>query len=218
MKFTPKDLFFTTLAVVAIILIIGTVVGSNFSTSHPKLIKLVPGAEASFDVVRLQPQTPQFSLLFKEKKYMARPELGTRRFNADASDPQFDKQLANVMLEIRVANASIDYETLPGISGEGKSRVRKLTPTPSNNGVTQLLNPLTTKVVVKIKQVDDRLLNEEVTLRLRPPIWHKSTQPGYEVFFWLLMLAPLTILAGVLLFVWVFLYFLKRRNESTQQH
>jgi hypothetical protein len=213
MKFNLKDLLFSFLAVIDVVLIVGTIVGSNFSTTHPTLIKLVPGTEASFEVVRLYPQTPQFSLLFKEQKYMARPELGTRRFRADDNDPKVEKQLANAVLEIRVADASIDYETLPGISGWKKSRVRKLTPIPSTSGRYQMLNPLTTHVVVKVKQVDDRLLNEEVTFSLKPPI----TAPSYEIFFWLLMLAPLTIPTGVLLIVWFSVYLYKRSKESNQQ-
>jgi hypothetical protein len=195
--FRCLDIFLA--AVTALALGFGSLGLWYFGEPHLREIDLVPGAEASFYVLRLQAQQPKFALLFSRKYGSLRPELGhwdtEHLIKEGLLHLQPSAPGAKVDVEVRISAASAILEALPAQAGDMTHWVRKLIPKtdhpnslripwPPNWDLAPSISPPIARVVVRIVNVEGILANERVTLALEPPVRRAGVEPGYEIFTW----------------------------------
>jgi len=212
MERAPNRLRLALAAAAALILGVGTLGIWYFGTPTLQRITLVPGAEASFYVLRLRPQEPHLTVLFRRVFGSLRPELGhwdTEHLVKDGllhlqpKDPG-----AEVIVEVRIASAAVLLEALPAQAGDMEHWERRLIPSnvrpdplriswPPNWSAVPSLTPPISKVVLKVVRVDVPLLNENVEVALRPPVTRVDVQPGYGIFQWFSLWPANLVVAGL---------------------
>lgn len=199
MKYALRGLSLFLAALTVLVLGLGTLGIWYFGTPHLRTINLTPGTEVSFYALRLRAQQPQFTFLFRRDFGSHRPELGhwdSEHFVKEGllylqpNDPG-----AKVEVEVRIAGTAVPLEALPAQAGDMEHWERRLIPKaahpdplripwPPNWDTVPRISPPIARVVMKIVNVEGTLLNESVTLALRPPVTRVRVEPGYEIFVW----------------------------------